>query len=91
MTGNNAGSLGLHPAVYFYNERGKYSRFLFLGMAMLIAEKLRNNDDGYFKKFILARKSMEKFLIDNKSLIGIVLQNLGKVIEYRRCVIYLPI
>lgn len=78
MTGNSAGSLGLHPAVYFYNERGKYSRFLFLGMASLIAEKFRNNDDGYFKKFTYSRKNMEKFLIDNKSLIGILLQNMGK-------------
>jgi hypothetical protein len=78
MTGNTPGSLGLHPAVYFYNERGKYSRFLFLGMASLIAEKLRNNDDMYFKKFTYARKSMEKFLVDNKSLIGILLQNMGK-------------
>lgn len=78
MTGNSHGSLGLHPAVYFYNEKGKYSRFLFLGMASLIAEKLRNNDDGYFKKFTYARKNLEKFLIDNKSLIGILLQNMGK-------------
>jgi hypothetical protein len=78
MTGNSDGSMGLHPAVYFYNERGKYSRFLFLGMASLTAEKLRNNDDGYFKKFTTARKNMEKFLIDNKSLIGILLQNMGK-------------
>src|SRR6266705_341721 len=28
MTGNSDGGMGLHPAVYFYNERGKYSRFL---------------------------------------------------------------
>jgi hypothetical protein len=72
MTGNSDGSMGLHPAVYFYNERGKYSRFLFLGMASLIAEKLRNNDDLYFKKFTHARKNMEKFLMSNKSLIGIL-------------------
>ncbi|MDQ6867844.1 MAG: HNH endonuclease [Pseudomonadota bacterium] len=78
MTGNTAGSMGLHPAVYFYNERGKYSRFLFLGMASLIAEKLRNNDDDYFKKFTRARKNMELFLIDNKSLIGSLTQNMAK-------------
>jgi len=78
MTGNSAGSMGLHPAVYFYNERGKYSRFLFLGMASLIAEKLRNNDSSYFKKFTAARKNLEKFLMSNKSLIGILLQNMGK-------------
>jgi hypothetical protein len=78
FTTNNPPSLGLHPAVYFYNERGKYSRFLFLGMTMLIQEKIRNNDDSFFKKFTRARKRVEQFLIDNKSLIGIVLQNLAK-------------
>ena len=61
MTGNWAGSLGLHPAVYFYNERGKYSRFLFLGMTALIAEKLRNNDPLFFKEFTRARQKVEEF------------------------------
>src|SRR5207253_7328471 len=78
ITGKSAGSLGLHPAVYFYNERGKYSRFLFLGMTSLIADKIRNNDDGFFKGFIKARKALEQFLMDNKSLIGIALQNMSK-------------
>jgi hypothetical protein len=78
VTGNSPGSLGLHPAVYFYNERGKHSRFLFLAMMMLIAEKIRNNDGGFFKKFSMARAKMEQFLIQNKSLIGILLQNMSK-------------
>jgi hypothetical protein len=78
MTGNTSESLGLHPAVYFYNERGKYSRFLFLGMASLIAEKLRNNDDSFFKKFTSSRQKLEAFLMSNKSLIGILLQNMAK-------------
>lgn len=78
ITGNRPESLGLHPAVYFSNDRGKHSRFLFLGMCALIAERLRNNDGGWFRKFTIAREMMEKFLISNKSLIGIVLQNLGK-------------
>lgn len=78
ITGNSPGSLGLHPAVYFYNERGKYSKFLFLGMASLIQEKIRNNDAEFFKKFTVARRRVEDFLVDNKSLIGIILQNLSK-------------
>jgi hypothetical protein len=78
FTTNNPPSLGLHPAVYFYNERGKYSRFLFLGMTMLIQEKIRNNDGHFFKKFTKSRKKIEEFLIENKSLIGIILQNLAK-------------
>ena len=78
MTGNSSASLGLHPAIYFYNERGKYSRFLFLAMSMLITERVRNNDSGFFKKFTRARRALESFLIDNKSLIGILVQNMGK-------------
>jgi len=78
ITGNSNGSLGLHPAVYFYNERGKHSRFLFLGMVLLISRKLKDNDSGFFQKFIRARGKMEEFLIENKSLIGILLQNMSK-------------
>lgn len=78
ITGNSNGSLGLHPAVYFYNERGKHSRFLFLGMVLLVSRKLKDNDKSFFLKFTSARKSMESFLIENKSLIGIILQNTSK-------------
>ncbi|MDR7035237.1 DUF262 domain-containing protein [Mesorhizobium sp. BE184] len=78
ITGNSPESLGLHPAVYFSNDKGKHSRFLFLGFCALIAEKIKNNDGGWFRKFTNARKDVEVFLIANKSVIGIVLQNLGK-------------
>ena len=78
IAGNQAGSLGLHPAVYFYNERGKYSRFLFLGMVATIQDTIRNNNSGFFKEFTKARRRLEQFLVDNKSLIGIILQNLSK-------------
>jgi hypothetical protein len=78
ITGNSPGSLGLHPAVYFYNERGKYNRFLFLGMTALLTEKVRNNDDAFFKKFTRARSAVEDFLIDNKSLIALIQQNMSR-------------
>lgn len=78
MTGNSPGSLGLHPAIFFYNERGKYSRFLFLAMSMLITERVRNNDKNFFKRFTRSRASLEAFLMENKSLIGILVQNMGK-------------
>jgi len=78
ITGNSAESLGLHPAVYVYNEKGKYSRFLFLAMSLLLQDRLRSNDDGFFKKFTSARPQLEAFLMENKSLIGIILQNLSK-------------
>ena len=78
ITGSTPASLGLHPAVYFYNERGKYSKFLFLGMVLLIQEALVNNDKQFFVRFTESRAYIEQFLIDHKSLLGIVLQNLGK-------------
>lgn len=78
ITGNSPASLGLHPAVYFYNERGRYNRFLFLGMTSLFVEKVRNNDPTFFGKFSSARGGMESFLIENKSLVTNILQNLSK-------------
>lgn len=78
VTGNSAGSLGLHPAIYFYNEKWKYSRFLFLGMSSLLTEKIRNNDSEFFKRFTRSRRKLEEFLVENKSLITNILQNLGK-------------
>lgn len=78
ITGNSNGSLGLHPAVYFYNERGKHSRFLFLGMLLLISRKMKDNDGKFFAKFTKSREKMEFFLIENKSLVGILLQNMSK-------------
>ncbi len=78
ITGNSPGSLGLHPAVYFYNERGKYNRFLFLGMILLVAKKIMCNDDAFFKKFIMARVHVESFLITNKSIVTLLLQNMSK-------------
>jgi hypothetical protein len=47
-------------------------------MSALFAEKLRNNDTIFFKRFTKVRGKVEDFLIENKSLIGIILQNLGK-------------
>jgi hypothetical protein len=78
ITGNSPGSLGLHPAIYFYNERGKYSRFLFLGMVTLLTEKIRNNDSHFFKKFSKSRTHVERFLVENKATITLLLQNMSK-------------
>ena len=64
--------------MYFYNDKGKHSKFLFLGILALVTEKIRFNDNYFFKKFTKTRSFLEEFLIENKSLIGIILQNLGK-------------
>ncbi len=78
ITGNNSPSLGLHPAVFFYNEKGKFSRFLFLGIILMIKEKIGENNHTFFLDFSVAREAIEGFLVANKSLIGILLQQMNK-------------
>jgi hypothetical protein len=78
LTGKQAASLGLHPAVYFYNERGIHSRHLFLGVARLITDKIRNNDTNFFKNFTAVRARLEKYLIENKPLITQMLANVNR-------------
>lgn len=70
ITGNDASSLGLHPAVYFYSDRGKYLADYFLGVAYLIKTKLINNDDIFFKKFTDGRALIESFLVTNKAIMS---------------------
>lgn len=74
ITGNENGSLGLHPAVYFYGPSGRHSSSMFLGTFLLISEKLNNNDPTFFQTFIKVREKLEKNLIENKDLIAGILQ-----------------
>lgn len=74
ITGNDKGSLGLHPAVYFYGPSGRHSSSMFLGTFLLISEKLNNNDQTFFTKFTKARQKLEQLLIENKDLIAGILQ-----------------
>jgi len=74
ITGNDGGSLGLHPAVYFYGPSGVHSGPMFMGTVALIGQKLANNDSGFFKKFTLAREKVESALIEYKDLIATILQ-----------------
>src|SRR6202041_880153 len=78
ITGNGQGSLGLHPAVYFYTERARYNKFIFLAITALVQDKIRNNDSEFFKKFTKVRKKLEQFLMDNKSVIAVIVQQLSK-------------
>jgi hypothetical protein len=85
MSGNDKGSLGLHPALYFYGPTGRHSGPMFMGTASLLAEKLANNNDTFFKKFSLARSRIEKILFERKDLIATLIQ---KNISTRRVATY---
>jgi hypothetical protein len=86
MTGNDKGSLGLHPAVYYYGPTGVHSSPMFLGTALLINEKLAYNDSDFFKYFTDSREAIENTLITNKELIATILQKMGsrnRIVKYK--------
>ncbi len=74
VTGNDAGSLGLHPAVYFYGPTGRHSGPMFMGTMTLVGEKLSNNDKAFFRKFTDVRAKLEDILVNHKDLIATILQ-----------------
>ncbi|TCP73482.1 uncharacterized protein DUF262 [Pseudomonas putida] len=74
VTGNDSGSLGLHPAVYFYGPTGRHSGPMFMGTMMLIGQKISNNDNHFFVKFTKVRSELENILINQKDLIATILQ-----------------
>lgn len=81
ITGNDRGSLGLHPAIYFYGPTGRHSSAMFLGAVTLFNEKLLQNNKSFFTKFTDVRADLERILINNKDLIATILQ---KHISHKR-------
>lgn len=74
ITGNDRGSLGLHPAIYFYGPTGRHSSAMFLGTVSLFNEKLNQNNKLFFSKFTNVRAELEEILITDKELIATILQ-----------------
>ncbi|MCV5784510.1 hypothetical protein OFN20_26860, partial [Escherichia coli] len=58
ITGNGDGSLGLHPAIYFYGPTGIHSTPMFLGTVLLVAKQLSNNNGQFFKDFTTIRSRL---------------------------------
>ncbi|WP_060513436.1 DUF262 domain-containing protein [Pseudomonas sp. NBRC 111124] len=85
ITGNDNGSLGLHPAVYFYGPTGRHSGGLFMGTVVLLGKKISNNDQSFFPKFTRVRERLEWELIEKKELIATILQ---KSSSKSRAVVY---
>lgn len=74
ITGNDSGSLGLHPAVYFYGPSGVHSGPMFMGTIAHVGQRLSNNDPRFFPKFTEVRARLEAELIRHKDLIATILQ-----------------
>lgn len=65
FTTTHASSLGLHPAVYFYSEKGRYQPTAFMAWIELIKDFDLNNG---FNSFIEIRQDFETALITYKYL-----------------------
>lgn len=74
VTGNDGGSLGLHPAVYFYGPTGRHSGPMFMGTMTLVGRKLGSNDPTFFQKFTAIRSKLEDILVTKKDLVATILQ-----------------
>lgn len=85
ITGNSPGSLGLHPAVYFYGPTGRHSSAMFMGTVALFGQKLAHNDSTFFHNLSSIRQPLEVLLTSKKELIATVLQ---KHLSQKRVEIY---
>ncbi len=74
MTGNDQGSLGLHPAVYFYGPTGRHSSSMFMGTCSLISRKIYDNNSKFFRDFTEVRRDLESILVKKKDLFATILQ-----------------
>jgi len=64
LSGNDSGSLGVHPVVYFYGLNGRYQPTAFLAGLRFFKELI---DQDQLKKFTQVRKRFEEFLIRYKN------------------------
>jgi Protein of unknown function DUF262 len=66
LTTTHQSSLGLHPAVYFYSEKGRYQPTAFMAWVEIIKEF--DQQHSKFIEFSKKRELLEKYLIQNKHL-----------------------
>lgn len=74
ISGNHPGSLGLHPAVYFYSAKGRYQPTAFLAAVALI-QHLERTDS--FNQFTDCRARFEEFLLKYRYFINQVVVKHG--------------
>jgi hypothetical protein len=75
---NDASSLGLHPAVYFYSAVGRYQPTAFLATVSLIMELEKNHT---FDWFIERRNKFEEFLVSHRYFVNQIVNQFGSGIK----------
>jgi len=61
INSNDPSSLGLHPAVYFYSQEGRYKSSAFLAMVDFVAKLVTRNQ---LNDFIRVRAGFERFTLE---------------------------
>ena len=74
ITTKEPGSLGLHPAVYFYAMSGKFMPNTFLATAQFVK---RLSDEKKMNEFTKNRRKIEDYLFSNKTYISLTVTKLG--------------
>jgi hypothetical protein len=82
IVGNDSGSLGLDPAVYFYTQTGRFNRDIFLAFVALFAKAERNNNTSFFFRFTEVREELEGFFVQQKPLLTQI--NIATSSKHRR-------
>lgn len=76
IAGNSPGSLGLHPAVYFYSATGRFQPAAFLA-AVAFTQEL--HEKRRLAKFTESRKDFEAFLVKYKHFVNQIVQAYGSL------------
>lgn len=74
ITTTSAGSLGLHPLVYFYTRGGAFQPIAFLAVMQLV-RKLA--DKGQLDEFTRVRRAFEDFLVAHKEAFTLIVKSQG--------------
>ena len=74
ITTKEPGSLGLHPAVYFYAMSGKFMPNAFLATAQFVK---RLSDEKKLNVFTENRRKIEEYLFSNKIYMSLTVAKLG--------------
>ncbi|MCH9049567.1 MAG: DUF262 domain-containing protein [Proteobacteria bacterium] len=74
LTGNKPKSLGFHPAVYFYGQRGQFQPNSFLAAAEFIRHL---NERKLLTQFTKVRANFEDYILKNSVFVSLTISRLG--------------
>jgi hypothetical protein len=74
ITTTSAGSLGLHPLVYFYTRGGTFQPIAFLATIKVIERLIASGD---LNRFTSVRAEVERFLMEHKEAFTLIVKRQG--------------